>query len=96
MYLARVIGTVWSTRKHPPLEGGRFLLLQPVDEGRRPDGEPLAALDTVGAGPGEIVMYITAYEAVIPWKEQHPHVDVAGVDASVIGIVDRVDVGADA
>lgn len=91
MYLARVIGSVWATRKHPPLESGRFVMLQPVDEHRRPDGAPLAALDTVGSGLGEIVFYITAYEAVLPWKQRHPDVDVAGVDAAVIGIVDRID-----
>ncbi len=93
MFLARVIGSVWATRKHPPLETGRFVLLQPVDEARRPDGEPLVALDTAGCGPGEIVFYITAYEAVLPWKERHPEIDVAGVDATVVGIVDRIDAG---
>lgn len=91
MFLARVTGTVWATRKHAPLESGRFLLLQPLDERRRPDGEPFVALDTAGAGPGEVVIYITAYEAMLPWKERHPEIDVAGVDAAVVGIVDRID-----
>ncbi len=91
MYLARVIGSVWATRKHAPLQTGRFVLLQPVDEERNPDGVALCALDTVGSGPGEIVLYITAYEAVLPWKDRHPGLDVAGVDASVVAIVDRVD-----
>jgi ethanolamine utilization protein EutN len=93
MYLARVIGSVWATRKHAPLESGRFVLLQPVDEQRNPDGDPLCALDTIGSGPGEIVLYITAYEAVLPWKDRNPGVDVAGVDASVVAIVDRIDAG---
>ena len=90
MFLARVIGSVWATRKHPPVERGRFVLLQPVDGHRSPDGDPLVALDTVGSGPGEIVMYITSYEAVLPWKDRHPEIDLAGLDAAVIGIVDDV------
>ena len=91
MYLARVIGSLWATQKHAPLESGRLVLLQPIDEAREPEGEPLCALDTVGSGPGEIVIYITAYEAVLPWKDRNPGVDLAGVDASVIAIVDRID-----
>jgi ethanolamine utilization protein EutN len=91
MHLARVIGSVWATRKHEALASGRCVLVQPVDELRHPVGDPLAALDTVGSGPGEIVLFVTAYEAVLPWKERHPHVEVAGVDASVVAIVDRID-----
>jgi ethanolamine utilization protein EutN len=44
------------------------------------------AVDTVGAGVGETVMYITAREAVIPLP-----VDMAPVDASIVGIIDRID-----
>ena len=91
MFMGRVIGSVWATRKHPPLESGRFVLVQPVDESLKADGAPLAALDTIGSGPGEIVLYITSYEAVLPWKDQHPHLDVVGVDASVVAVVDRVE-----
>ena len=91
MLLARVIGSVWATRKHPPLEGGRFVLLQPIDEHRRPDGDPIAALDPLGSGAGEIVLSVTAYEAVLPWKERHPALEVAGVDAAVVAIADRID-----
>ena len=93
MYLGRVIGSVWATRRHEALDGGRLVLVQPIDEHEEPMGEPLAALDTLGAGPGEIVLYVTAYEAAIPWLESHPGLEVAGVDASVVGIVDRIDVG---
>lgn len=93
MLLARVIGSLWATVKHPPLEKGRFVLLQPIDADKRFDGDPLVALDTVGSGPGDLVIYTTAYEAVLPWKERYPSIDVAGVDASVVGILDRMDSG---
>lgn len=88
MQLARVIGSVWATRKHAALESARFVLLQPVDERRESDGDPLAALDTLGSGPGDIVLYVTAYEAVLPWLDRHPTLERAGVDAAVVGIVD--------
>jgi len=42
-------------------------------------------VDTVGSGPGEIIYYITASESVIPLP-----VDMAPVDASIVGIVDSV------
>ena len=93
MYLARVVGSVWATVKHPPTEGGRFLMIQPIDDHKKNAGDAIAALDTVGAGVGEVVMYITSYEAVLPWLDRHPHLDVVGVDAAVIGIVDRIDSG---
>jgi ethanolamine utilization protein EutN len=50
-------------------------------------GEPIIAVDTVGAGPGEFIYYITASEAVIPLP-----VDMAPVDASIVGIVDTINV----
>lgn len=87
MFLARVIGTVWATRKDSQLKGFTLQFIQPIDRNRKQTGDPLVAVDTVGAGPGETVMYITAREAVIPLP-----VDEAPVDASIVGIVDRIDI----
>lgn len=87
--LANVIGTIWATRKHPAFEGKRFLLLQPVEQDGRPAGQPLAAVDTVGAGPGERVFYITAREAVIAVTGDVDH--LTPVDAAVVGIVDQIE-----
>ncbi len=86
MYLAEVIGTVWATRKDEHLHGFKLLFLQPMNGKREKTGDPLVAVDTVGAGPGETVFYITAREAVIPLP-----VEMAPVDASIVGIVDRLD-----
>lgn len=81
MNLAKVIGTVWATKKDENFVGAKMLLIQP--EG---GGQPLAAVDTVGAGVGETVMYITAREAVIAMKKD---VDsLTPVDAAIVGIVD--------
>lgn len=86
MFFAKVIGTIWATRKDENLKGFTLQVIQPLTAARQASGPPLVAVDTVGAGPGETVLYITAREAVIPLP-----VDMAPVDASIVGIVDRID-----
>lgn len=56
MFLARVIGTVWGTRKDSQITGFTLQIIQPIDRHRNTVGDPLVAVDTVGAGPGETVM----------------------------------------
>ena len=86
MFLAKVIGTVWATRKDDHMHGFKMQFIQPIDSHEKNIGSPIVAVDTVGAGEGETVFYITASEAVIPLP-----VDMAPVDASIVGIVDRID-----
>lgn len=86
MFLGRVIGTVWATRKDESLRNFKLQFVQPLSANREHAGNPIVAVDTVGAGPGETVFYITAREAVIPLP-----VETAPVDASIVGIVDRID-----
>jgi ethanolamine utilization protein EutN len=91
MELGRVVGTLWATRQHPSFRGGRLLVIQPIDAARRPSGAVLVAMDTVGAGVGEIVFFTTFYEATIPWRRRSVGLDLTPVGASVVGIVDRID-----
>lgn len=91
MELARVIGTVWATQQHPTFRGGRLLVIQPVDAARKASGATLVAMDTVGAGTGEIVFFTTFYEATIPWRRRNRGMDLTPVGAAVVGIVDRID-----
>ncbi len=57
MQLAKVIGTATATIKHETLIGAKLLLVLPLmADGRSPDGDPLLAVDGVGAGRGETVM----------------------------------------
>jgi len=86
VFFAKVIGTVWATRKDGSLEGMKLQCLQPLNGRREAAGDPIIAVDTVGAGSGETVIYITAREATIPLP-----VAMAPVDASIVGIVDRID-----
>ena len=85
MLLGKVIGSVWATRKYESIKGYKILLVQPLNSDNEELGDPIMALDTVGAGPGETIFYITASEAVIPLD-----VDMAPVDASIVGIVDSI------
>ena len=86
MFFGKVIGTIWATRKDENLVGSTLQLVQPLTAYRESAGDPIVAVDTVGAGQGETVLYITAREATIPLR-----VEMAPVDASIIGIVDRID-----
>jgi ethanolamine utilization protein EutN len=88
MYLGRIIGTIWATRKYEAVTSYKMQFIQPINAEKEKLGEPIVAIDTIGAGPGEIVFYITASEAVIPLL-----VDMAPIDASIVGIVDSINVG---
>ena len=85
MFLGKVIGNVWATQKYESLHTFKLMFVQPINGENENIGEPIIAVDTIGAGPGEIIYYITASEAVIPLP-----VDMAPVDASIVGIVDSI------
>jgi len=85
LFLGKVIGNVWATRKYETLKSFKMLFVQPINANYEEVGEPLVAIDTVGASTGETIFYITASEAVIPLP-----VDMAPVDASIVGIVDTI------
>lgn len=87
MNLAKVIGTIWATQKDPQLNNLKMLLIQPLDSNKKERGKPIIALDSVGAGSGEIIMYITSSEAVIPLRNKP-----ALSDATIVGIVDDIEV----
>ena len=87
MNLAKIIGTIWATQKDPQLENLRMQLIQPINANQKELGKPIIAVDSVGAGVGEVVFYITASEAVIPLKNKP-----ALSDATIIGIVDNIEV----
>ena len=93
MFLARVEGSVVATKKDASMSGRKLLLLRPqlVDEKDptkfRPGANTIVAVDSVGAGIGELVMFCQGSSARLA-----PNLKDAPVDAVVIGIVDTVDV----
>lgn len=91
MRLARVVGTVVSTRKDEPLVGCKLLVIQPIDRHRRDAGTPLVALDSVGAGAAEEVFYVRGREASFPFLPAE-----VPSDATIVGIVDDWNVPAEA
>lgn len=57
MQFARVVGTAVSSVKHPTMAGCKLLVVQPLASDRRkPDGDPLLAVDVLGAGRGDMVV----------------------------------------
>lgn len=93
MFLAKVEGSVVATKKDAAMSGRKLLMLRPmlVDDKDptkfRPGANTIVAVDTVGAGLGEMVMFCQGSSARLA-----PGLKEAPVDAVIIGIVDTVDV----
>jgi len=87
MVLARVVGTVVSSRKEPRIEGIKFLRLEKIDpETLKGKKDYLVAMDSVGAGPGEVVFYVTGSSSrMTTVTEGKPS------DATITAIVDNID-----
>jgi len=83
MQIARVIGTVVSTVKNESLEGRKFLIVQTLDAALKDKGKPMIALDSVGAGVGELVFWCRGKEASFPFKR-----DEIPTDCTIVGIID--------
>jgi len=89
MQLAKVVGTVVSTRKEESLAGLKLLFVRAVDEEGKETGTFLVAADAVGAGPEEMVLVASGSSA-----RQTRLTDKRPVDAVVMAIVDSWSVGA--
>jgi ethanolamine utilization protein EutN len=93
MFLARVEGSVVSTKKEASMNGRKLLLLRPqlVDDKDptrfRPGSNTIVAVDVVGAGVGELVMFCQGSSARLAGGLKD-----LPVDAVIVGIVDAVDV----
>ncbi|MGQ9503180.1 MAG: EutN/CcmL family microcompartment protein [Anaerolineae bacterium] len=87
MLLGKVVGTLVSTRKDPKLEGLKFLVLQRLNIEGKPIEGYVVAVDAVGAGVEEVVMYATGSSA-----RQTILTDQRPCDAVIMGIVDTWEV----
>ena len=83
MQLARVIGNVVSTVKNATLEGRKLMVIQILDGDLRQVGKPLVAIDSVGAGAGELVFWRRGKEASFPFEGSE-----VPTDCTIVGIVD--------
>lgn len=87
MHLGKVIGTVVASRKEDVLEGMRFMVVQRCDFDGNPDGPIVVAVDAVGSGVGEVVLYASGSSARLTRLT-----DGRPVDATIMAIVDLVEV----
>ena len=83
MQIARVIGTVVSTIKNEALDGRKLLIVQTLDANLKDKGKPMVALDSVGAGVGELVFWCRGKEASFPFKREE-----IPTDCTIVGIID--------
>lgn len=87
MILGRVIGTVWSTRKDEALVGSKFLIVRQLDLEYKPKESTVIAVDSVGAGVGEVVLVAQGSSA-----RQTTITKNKPVDAVIMAIVDKLDI----
>jgi ethanolamine utilization protein EutN len=87
LHIGKVIGTVVATRKDEKLVGSKLMVTQPLNLNLSPKGEPLIAVDTVGAGIGELVIFTTGTASRIAARKMD-----APIDAAIVGIIDEMDI----
>jgi ethanolamine utilization protein EutN/carbon dioxide concentrating mechanism protein CcmL len=91
MILARVVGNVVSTNKAEKLQGLKLLIVIPIDiESFKDKGQPLVAIDTVGAGEDEVVMCVGGSSS-----RQTEITDGKPSDLAIIAIIDSVELRGD-
>ena len=90
MHIGKIIGTVVATRKDEKLVGSKLMVTQPLNFKLETKGDPIIAVDTVGAGIGELVIFTTGTAGRIAARKLD-----APIDASIIGIVDEIDMRGD-
>ena len=91
MFLGRVKGEVWATRKMPDLEGLRLLVVEALDERREPGADmvtPVVAADPLGAAIGQCVLVAFGKAARVACGGDGDY----AFEAAVVGIVDDFDV----
>ncbi len=87
MQVGTVIGTVVATQKHAKLHGAKLLLVQPELPDGTARGNAVLAVDSVGAGVGERVLYVIEGKAAGDALGRRD----APVDAAIVGIVDALE-----
>ncbi len=86
VYIGKVVGTVVSTSKDVRLVGSKLLLIVPLSFNSGQVAYPLVAVDSVGAGIGETVLYVKGSTASRSVAKDSP------VDCAIVGIIDDLEV----
>lgn len=88
MILALVIGNVVSTQKDPRYEGGRIMVVRPVNPDGSYAGDELLALDAVDSGVGDMVVVVREGWSASTTSTGSPG---AAIDSAIVGVVDSVE-----
>jgi len=87
LFLGKVIGTVWSTKKDEKLVGAKFLIVRKLDLDLIEKSDFIVAVDSVGAGEGEVVLVATGSSS-----RQTQFTQDKPIDAVIMAIVDKLDI----
>lgn len=90
MYIAKVIGMVVATRKDEDFVGKKLLIVQPINDEEEVLGHPEVAVDSVGAGTGELVLVTKGSAARSVFGKPD-----SAIDAAIVGIIDSLEVNKD-
>lgn len=88
MILARVTGNVVSTQKDHRYEGGRIMVVRPINPDGSDAGDELLALDAVDSGVGDVVVVVREGWSASTTSTGSPG---AAIDSAIIGVVDTVE-----
>jgi microcompartment protein CcmK/EutM len=88
MLLGRVAGTLVASRKDEGLSGQRFLVIRELGTDGEETGSHVVAVDSVGAGVGEVVLWASGSSA-----RQTVATRDRPCDAVIMAIVDSWEVG---
>lgn len=87
MFIGRVVGSLWSTRKTENTSGSKFLIIQPYNLNKAPNTDTIVAVDVLGAGEGELVVVAYGRAARVAVGNED-----MSIEAAVIGIIDEYEV----
>ncbi|MFK0573342.1 EutN/CcmL family microcompartment protein [Endozoicomonas sp.] len=88
MLIGKVTGNVWATRKLDGLNGFKLMIVELISPAEQETGQSLVAVDTVGAGIGDVVLIArggAARKAILPSE--------GPADAAIVGIIDNMETG---
>ncbi len=88
MLLAKVVGNLVATQKDMKYEGGRIMIVQPINPDGSPAGIEMLALDSVDAGVGDTVVVVRE-----GWSASTAATGIPGaaIDSAIVGVVDTIE-----
>jgi ethanolamine utilization protein EutN len=87
MFIGKVIGSLWATRKTENTTGVKFLIVQPYNLNHKPNTDTIVAADILGAGEGEVVMVAFGRAARLAVNAEN-----MSIEAAVVAIIDEYEV----